>query len=395
MLSQETARLLQATDWSRTPLGPRAEWPATLRLALGICQSSRFPMFVWWGEELINIYNDAYVPVLGKRHPAAFGQPARDIWQEIWPVIGPQADLVMTKGEATWNDRVLLVMERQGYTEETYFTWSYSPIHGESGKVEGLFCACKEETEAVLAERAVEHASRMKDEFLATLSHELRTPLNAILGWTRLLSVKPALPEDVRQAVAVIERNARAQATIIQDLLDMSAIISGKVRLDSRPLDIASVVRAAIVTSMPAAQAKQIALVASVDATEPVMVAGDPGRLQQVVWNLLSNAVKFTPRGGRIEVGVTRDATNAEIRVSDSGAGIGPEFLPCVFDRFRQADASPTRRHGGLGLGLSIVKQLVELHGGTIRVTSEGEGKGATFVVSLPLAGGTETSAIR
>ena len=712
MPSKETARLLQATDWSRTPLGPLAEWPSTLRLAVGICQSSRFPMFVWWGEQLINIYNDAYIPILGKRHPNAFGKPARDSWNEIWPVIGPQADLVMNKGEATWNDRVLLVMERQGYTEETYFTWSYSPIVGESGKIEGLFCACKEDTAAVFAERArdalleqveserarlteafaqspaflavlrgpdhvfefvneryqrlvgnraiagltvrealpelegqgfleilddvyqserpfvgtavrvrvlraasgaledmyldfvyqpmrdpdghvggilvhgvdvtetrraenalasekttlemiatgrpveevlttivrgveaqtadgmicsiltldptgtkmthgaapslpdaynraihglpigpaagscgtaafqrrpvfvtdiasdplwadyrelaaahglaaccstpiissegsvlgtvamyyrephtpsehdrglirsathlagivlekdrvdqrlrnsleaeqaargeVEHASRMKDEFLATLSHELRTPLNAILGWTRLLNVKPGVADDVRQGMAVIERNARAQATIIQDLLDMSAIISGKVRLDSQPLDIATVVQASIDTAMPAAQAKQITVEAAIDAAEPVMVAGDSSRLQQVLWNLLSNAVKFTPRGGRISVRVTRDAANAEIEVSDTGAGITPAFLPYVFDRFRQADASTTRRHGGLGLGLSIVKQLVELHGGTIRVSSEGDGKGATFVVSLPLAAGTATRA--
>ena len=712
MPSPITARLLETTDWSRTPLGPRAGWPATLRLAVSICQGSRFPMFVWWGPELINIYNDAYIPILGKRHPAAFGRAARGIWGEIWPVVGPQADIVMTQGEATWNDRVLLVMERQGYTEETYFTWSYSPIRDESGRVAGLFCACKEDTDSVLAERArdallaqaeserarltdafaqspaflallrgpdhvfefvndryrqlignrevkgkgvrkalpelegqgffeilddvfasgrpyvgtgmnvrmarpgqeapeeifldfvyqpmrnadgsvagilfhgvdvtetrraedalesekqvlemiatgraapdvldtivrgveaqttdemicsilvldetgtrlvhgaapglpdaynraihgvaigpaagscgtaafqrrpvfvsdiahdplwadyralaaehglgachstpilssegavlgtvamyyrrprtpsdhdrglirsathlagivlekdrvdqrlrqsleaeqaarveVERASRMKDEFLATLSHELRTPLNAILGWTRILTLKPGVPADIRQGMDVIERNARAQATIIQDLLDMSAIISGKVRLDARPLDLATLAYSAIETATPAAQAKQIALAVAMDAPgEPLMVVGDVSRLQQVLWNLLSNAVKFTPRGGRIDVRVTRDGLHGEVRVSDSGAGIDPEFLPYVFDRFRQADASTTRRHGGMGLGLSIVKQLVELHGGTIHAASEGPGRGATFVVSLPLAATTGTS---
>jgi PAS domain S-box-containing protein len=992
--STETAALLHATDWSRTALGPMDQWPQCLRLAVGICQSSRFPMFVWWGPQLINIYNDAYVPMLGQRHPRAFGRPARDSWDDIWSVVGPQADTVMAKGEATWNERVRLVMERHGYSEETWFTWSYSPILDESGAIGGLFCAVKEETPTILAERErdrllerveserarlasafsqspaflavlrgpehvfefaneryydligrrdlvgkpvreavpelgsqgffdlldrvygtgeayvgtntrvlvrrppgdeleaiyldfvyqpmrdaqgavegilahgidvtektraegrdrfllaldeavrpltdpaaitaasarrlaeyldadrcayadvaededtvdrvgaytlagpdialhariadygeelrwllragrsvvvrdvethepplgtlaayrnarvramivvpllkagrlvgtmgvqqrtprtwtpdevelvrqvasrcwesierarvertlresearfrqladampqivytarpdghvdyfnrqwyeytglpegsigleswksvhtaegllrvlevwpealrsgepyeieyplrrhdgvyrwhlgralpikddegrvvrwfgtntdihalremkdavasekrvlekiatgaplpealeeiargaeaqssegmlcsilvldeagerlrhgaapslpeaynqaidgepigpsvgscgtaafqrrpvfvtdiandplwegykglaaahglaaccstpvigsdgtvlgtvamyyrephhpgphdveliqsatrlagivlerelvdrrlrqsleaeqaaraeAERAGRMKDEFLATLSHELRTPLTAILGWTRILRLKPDLSGDILQGVDVIERNARAQTTIIQDLLDMSAIISGKVRLSVQPVDLPALVQAALDTAMPAAQAKQIRIESALDPEAGLPITGDPSRLQQVLWNLLTNAVKFTPREGRIRVVLERVGAQVEVRVSDSGAGIAPEFLPHVFDRFRQADASTTRRYGGLGLGLSIVKQLVELHGGSVSASSEGPGRGATFVVTLPVS---------
>jgi PAS domain S-box-containing protein len=231
-----------------------------------------------------------------------------------------------------------------------------------------------------------ERASRMKDEFLATLSHELRTPLNAILGWTRIIHLKPDLPTDLLQGVDVIERNARAQATIIQDLLDMSAIVSGKVRLNMQPLDVETVAQAALDTVAPAAQAKQIQLACLVQTPGDTLVSGDGSRLQQVLWNLLSNAVKFTPREGRVEVMVRRAGSNVDVHVSDTGAGIAPDFLPHVFDRFRQADASTTRRFGGLGLGLSIVKQIVELHGGTVRAASPGVNRGATFTVSLPVA---------
>ena len=715
MLS-DTATRLQTIDWAGTALGPRDRWPHGLRVAVDLCLDSRFPMFVWWGPELVNVYNDSYAPLLGMKHPAAFGRPAREVWADIWPAIGPQVERVLTAGEATWNERVMLVMQRSGYAEEAYFTWSYSPIRDDDGAIVGLLCVCKEDTPVILAERerdqllaqvetersrlasafaqspaflavlrgprhvfefvnerylslvgrqdivgrpvaealpefrdqgffelldrvyrtgepfigtavkvavrrgdelqeryldfvyqpmrdsdgtiagilahgvdvtakhraeersregegryrqiadelkvekkalemiakgaplgqvldtiargaesqsrsgmicsilvldesgqrlrhgaapglpdayndaidglaigpsvgscgtaafqrrpvfvtdiatdplwadfrplASEHqlaaccstpilgsddtvlgtvamyyrtprapdahevaviesathlagivlekeradrrlrqsleseqaarseaerASRMKDEFLATLSHELRTPLNAILGWTRILRLKGGIAPDVAQGVDVIDRNARAQATIIQDLLDMSAIISGKVRLTVVTMDVAVLVDAAIATAAPAAQAKNIRLDARIGGGGPVLVSGDASRLQQVLWNLISNAVKFTPRDGRIRVDVATADGHARIEVTDTGMGIAPEFLPFVFDRFRQADASTTRRHGGLGLGLAIVKQLVELHGGTVTVASDGPGHGATFAVTLPL----------
>jgi signal transduction histidine kinase len=238
--------------------------------------------------------------------------------------------------------------------------------------------------ELASARLEAERASRMKDEFLATLSHELRTPLNAILGWTQILKKNPGDVNDMQEGLEVIERNSRAQTQIIEDLLDMSRIISGKVALTVQRLDLASVLRTALETVKPAAQAKGIRLRPELE-SRGVLVSGDINRLQQVFWNLLSNAVKFTPRGGQVQVILERVESQVEVSVIDSGEGIESQFIPHVFDRFRQADASTTRRHGGLGLGLSIVKQLVELHGGTVRVKSPGAGKGSTFVVSLPL----------
>ena len=230
-----------------------------------------------------------------------------------------------------------------------------------------------------------ERAGRMKDEFLATLSHELRTPLNAILGWATIIRGSGNDPDDVTQGIEVIERNARAQSQIIEDLLDMSRIISGKVRLDVQRVDLAAIVTAAVATARPTAEAKGVQLAAVIDPLHGVAINGDASRLQQVLWNLLSNAVKFTPKGGRVQVMLARVNSHLEISIIDTGEGIGTEFLPYVFDRFRQADASTTRRHGGLGLGLSIVKQLVELHGGSIRAQSGGSGLGTSFVVVLPL----------
>lgn len=238
------------------------------------------------------------------------------------------------------------------------------------------------------AERAArteaERVGRMKDEFLATLSHELRTPLNAILGWSQLLSGGDNDPDELKQGLETIDRNARVQAQLIEDLLDMSRIISGKVRLEVQQVDLAAVVDAALNTVRLAAQAKEIRLVKAFG-TQSSYVSGDPGRLQQVVWNLLSNAIKFTPSGETVEVLLERHNKGyIEIRVADTGAGIKKEFLPYVFDQFRQADASTTRAHGGLGLGLAIVKSLVELHGGVVAVESEGPGLGSTFTVRLP-----------
>jgi signal transduction histidine kinase/CheY-like chemotaxis protein len=234
------------------------------------------------------------------------------------------------------------------------------------------------------ARMEAERANRLKDEFLATLSHELRTPLNAISGWTELLKQEPDDVGTVKEGVAAIERNVRAQAQLIEDLLDMSRIASGKVRLDVKPINIAEVVNAAIETVAPAARAKGVTLRPILD-TKPCVVSADPGRLQQVIWNLLSNGVKFTPKGGEVQVVLELVNSTVQISISDSGEGIPPEFLPHIFERFSQADGSPSRRHGGLGLGLSIVKTLTEMHGGSVAVESEGKGKGSTFRLILPV----------
>ncbi len=278
-----------------------------------------------------------------------------------------------------------------------HFEYILAPVLGPAGEVLSVAGTSRniserkrvelEREEAFATEQAAraeaERASQMKDDFLATLSHELRTPLNAILGWANVLSTD-ATPEDYREGVQVIERNARAQARIIDDLLDMNRIMSGKVRLDVQRTDLAGVVEAALETVRPAAAAKDVRLQSILD-PQAQSVSGDPNRLQQVFWNLLSNAVKFTPKGGRVQVLLERVNSHLEVSIVDSGEGIAPDFLPFVFDRFRQADPSTTRFHGGLGLGLAIVKQLVELHGGNVKARSAGRGSGATFIVSLPL----------
>ena len=233
--------------------------------------------------------------------------------------------------------------------------------------------------------REAQAANRTKDEFLATVSHELRTPLNAILGWAQLLRGGNLEEGELERALETIERNARAQAQLIEDLLDISRIITGKLRLDVRPIELAGVIEAAVDSVRPAADAKGIRFQVVLD-PRAGPVSGDANRLQQVVWNLLVNAIKFTPRDGRVGVNLARVNSHVEITVSDTGEGIEPTLLPHIFDRFRQADASTTRRHGGLGLGLSIVRHLVELHGGTVHAESGGAGQGSLFTVKLPLA---------
>ena len=240
-----------------------------------------------------------------------------------------------------------------------------------------------------------EAAGRMKDEFLATVSHELRTPLSAILGWATMLNRGQLEPAMASRGIESIERNAKAQAQLVEDLLDVSRIISGKMRLDIKPVILTSIINEALDVVRPAAEAKSIRLKVNIDSDSDQLRA-DPARLQQIIWNLVSNSIKFTPARGEVTVNVGRSASMAEISVSDTGEGINPKFLPYVFDRFQQADSSVTRKHGGLGLGLAITRHLVEMHGGTIEAHSEGEGRGATFTVKLPVpAAYRQTSLMR
>ena len=234
------------------------------------------------------------------------------------------------------------------------------------------------------AREDAEMANRLKDEFLATLSHELRTPLTAVLGWARMLRSGHGDEKSLERGLASIERNATAQARLVDDLLDVSRIVSGKMRLDIRVVDLPAVVESAVEAVRPAASAKQIRLQTSLDPLAGPVV-GDPDRLQQIVWNLVSNSVKFTPREGQVQVRLARSDAHVDIVVSDSGQGMAPDVVPHVFERFRQADSSSTRAHGGLGLGLALVKHLVELHGGSVAAQSAGPGQGATFAVRLPI----------
>src|SRR5262249_28864427 len=227
-------------------------------------------------------------------------------------------------------------------------------------------------------------ANRVKDEFLAMLSHELRTPLNAILGWTRILRTGSIGEADRSRALETIERNAKSQARLIEDLLDVSRIIAGKLRLDVTPVDLTKVIADAIDVVRPAANAKGISVRVELD-SRACCVSGDSARLQQTMGNLLSNAVKFTPNNGSVQISLQRKGDDVEISIADTGRGIDPEFLPFVFESFRQADSSLTRKHGGLGLGLAIARQLVEMHGGTVAAYSEGTGRGSTFVLRFPI----------
>ncbi|WP_437680827.1 hybrid sensor histidine kinase/response regulator [Sorangium sp. So ce131] len=293
---------------------------------------------------------------------------------------------------------VTLGLERRDGTL-VWLSVNARPLRAADGAVAGVVTSffdvtarrrAEEERQSLLsaaqaARREAEAASQLKDEFLATMSHELRTPLTAVLGWIRMLRTGK-LSEDRREkALETVERNAQAQAQLVDDLLDISRIMAGKLRLDVQPIELVAVIEAALEVVRPAADAKGVRLELLLDPGVGA-VSGDAGRLQQVVWNLLSNAVKFTSRGGVVHVRLERVDASAEVVVSDTGQGIDPAFLPYVFEQFRQADSGTTRKHGGLGLGLTIVKSLVEMHGGTAHATSEGRGRGAAFTVRLPLA---------
>jgi PAS domain S-box-containing protein len=278
-----------------------------------------------------------------------------------------------------------------------YIEWHNSNLVDESGKMVSVLSLGLDITERQQGEQEreqllererqaredAETINRIKDEFLAVLSHELRSPLNPILGWTKLLQTRQFDPQSTTRALQIIERNAKLQAQLIEDLLDVSRILRGKLVLNVAPVNLITTIQAALETMELAASAKGIQI--QTQLTPVGLIQGDAGRLQQVVWNLLSNAIKFTPTGGRVEVSLERVSHYAQIQVKDNGKGIIPEFLPYVFDYFRQADSSTTRQFGGLGLGLAIVRHLTELHGGAVAVESPGEGRGATFTVKLPL----------
>jgi signal transduction histidine kinase/FixJ family two-component response regulator len=537
----EMASLIGHLDWASTPLGARSRWSRSLKAAVAMILHSRHPMFLWWGPELVQIYNDAYVPSFGLgKHPTALGQRGRECWPEIWSIIGPQIDDVMHSGVASWHEDALVPIFRNGAIEEVYWTYGYSPVFDDDGAIGGTLVVCTETTgrvraareeaalraeierdrarlqqffaqapagicilrgpeltfefandhyralvgrrdiigkplltalpelegqgldtllhdvmasgeayvgrerplrmdrrglgvlddayytfiyspvrdasgrvEAVIAlaldvsdevfakrqaeelraallaseqraRQAAELASRAKDDFLSTASHELRTPLNAILGWARMIQ-SGALPNsDFLRGVDSIERNARSQVRLIDDILDGSRIITGKLHLEVRPLDLTALVQAAVDALRPSADTKRITVTVTVDAAAK-WVSGDAVRLQQVVWNLVNNAIKFTPKGGTIDVTLSRVGTDVQFIVADTGEGIAADFLPHVFERFRQAEGSTTRRHGGLGLGLALVRHLVEAHGGTVHAHSDGQGRGSIFTVTLPV----------
>jgi PAS domain S-box-containing protein len=312
-------------------------------------------------------------------HPAEahIGRTVR----EMIPRVAEQAEPLLLEVIRTGEPR--LGVELVGETDASpgiVHTWNehWWPVRDETAKVVGVHIAVEDITDRKRLEDELQHANRIKDEFLAILSHELRAPLNTILGWTQLLA-RAEDPATVRRAAEAIQRAARMQQTLVGDLLDVSAIVAGKMRLDRRPVSVSQALRGAVDSVRASAEAKHIELRVEIDADATVL--GDLNRLQQIFWNLLSNAVKFTPRDGRVTAVVHRRDGECEVQVSDTGRGIAPEFLPSVFDRFRQH--SPGAQ-GGLGLGLAIVQHLTERHGGRVSADSAGEGRGAAFTVRLP-----------
>ncbi|HWL95305.1 MAG TPA: PAS domain S-box protein [Phycisphaerae bacterium] len=352
--------------------------------------ANTIPQLAWMArpDGWIFWYNDRWYEFTGTTAEQMQGWR----WEAVHdPMILPQ---VLERWRACLHEGVNFEMEFPLRGADGRFRWfltRVAPLRDESERIIFWFGTNTDITdrqEVLEAERAareeLERTGRMKDEFLATLSHELRTPLNAIVGWVDLLRRRPADQAVMAEGLAVIDRNARVQTQLISDLLDMSRIISGKVRLDMQRVELPSVIESAIESVRPTADAKGVRIRVLLDAVAGP-VTGDPARLQQIFWNLLTNAVKFTPKNGKIEVLLERINSHLEISVADTGVGIRPEFLPYIFERFTQADSSVTRRHGGLGIGLAIVKHLVELHNGSVRAKSAGEGEGATFIVALPL----------
>jgi len=354
-----------------------------------------------WSSAAEKIFGWLAEEVIGK-----YIQDLHIVYEEDMTAVAEVSDRLLSGQEAQ------IIQYNRNYTKDgrvIYCEWYNSSITNEEGSVTSVLSLVLDVTERIQAEKALrqselmvteeraqalereraarielERASRMKDEFLAIVSHELRSPLNGILGWSRLLRTRKLSPEKIEQALESIERNAQAQTQLIEDLLDISRIIRGNIRLLVRPTKLIPVIQAALDTVRPIANTKSIQIISRLN-FDIGLVSADPERLQQVIWNLLSNAVKFTPEGGRVEICLEQVETNVQIQVIDTGTGISLEFLPYVFDRFRQADATTTRNQGGLGLGLAIVRNLVELHNGKVSVASPGEGQGATFTVQLPL----------
>jgi PAS domain S-box-containing protein len=505
--------MMRAHDWSASPLGQPSGWPLALRTVVGLMLNSKFPMFVAWGAELGFLYNDAYCDILGDKHPGALGRRFRDDWSEIWADVGPLADSAMA-GESTYSDRLYLVMNRHGYDEPTWFTYSYSPVRDETGRVAGMYCTCVEVTEEVLAEnyrneenerfralfaqapgimavlRGPDHvfeltnqsylqlighrqlvgrsarealpevvgqgffelldrvyssgepfvghglavrlqrepngpleeryidfvyqpirdangevsgifvegsdvtarklvedelraANRQKDQFLAMLAHELRNPLAPIMTAAQLLRMGRMDNKSVANASEIIVRQAAHMTDLVNDLLDVSRVTRGLVTLEKDELDLNVIVAAAVEQVRPLIDARRHSLTLQLSG-QPAHVIGDRTRLVQVISNILNNAAKYTAPGGSVMLAVTVDEGRVFVTVRDNGVGIAPEVLPYIFDLFTQAERTPDRSQGGLGIGLALVKSLIALHGGTVQVKSAGLGQGSEFSLCLP-----------
>jgi PAS domain S-box-containing protein len=367
---------------------------STIRLA-AIVASSNDAIIGKTLEGIITNWNDGARRIFGYSEEEVVGQPINILIPDDRQDEEPKIIERLKRGERVDHYQTVRV-RKDGQKIDLSLT--ISPIRNALGQIIGASKIARDITEhirlqaererllqqAQTAREQAEKANRVKDEFVATVSHELRTPLNAILGWSSMLLSDKLKGADARRGLETIERNARLQAQLIEDILDVSRSISGKLRLDIKPVELISVIRAAVDAVRPAAQGKDIQLQLLLDPAAD-HVQADATRMQQIIWNLLANAIKFTPKRGFVQVKLDRVESRAQVTVTDTGEGISPDFLPFIFNRFQQGDGTTTRRHGGLGLGLAIARHLVEMHGGTIEAASEGLDKGSTFTVAFPL----------
>jgi len=514
----EMGALIRAHDWEKTPLGPPGHWPQALKVAVRILLSCGHPMFIWWGPQLIQFYNDAYCRSIGpERHPSALGQEGRQCWQEIWPIIGPQIEQVMAGKGHTWHENQLVPITRHGSRQDVYWTYSYSPIddpHAPNGvggvlvicaettdqvlneqrwkmaeakwralfdlapvfmctmkgpqhifeytnpeylrlvarrdivgkpvadalpeivtqgflglldqvyqtgrpyqghavpvdlasasghaeqrhyvdfiyqplttednQVTGIFVVGYDVTDSVLSGQRLQEQDRRKDEFLAMLAHELRNPLAPITNVAQWLTQNATDQVEIRKAGEMLKRQCTQLTHLVNDLLDVSRITRGVIELKNSVVNIDQVVRIALESAQPQMADKKQELV-YLPHEQTLFVFGDAQRLVQCLSNMLVNAIKYTPPGGVIQVAVTQMDGEVAIEIADNGIGIAPEMLPRIFDLFTQVDPTIDRAQGGLGIGLSIVHRLVQMHGGTFTAASEGLGRGSQFTIRLPL----------
>jgi signal transduction histidine kinase len=384
---EEMGERLRAYDWAATPLGEPGSWPHALKTLVALMLSSRQPMFMAWGREhQVWLYNDAFIPIMGDKHPQRLGRHAlREVWSEARDALTPLFDRVFA-GEPVRMEDFSLELDRHGRLEEAHFSFSYTPVRDESGSIQGLFGACIEITDSIAlraSEARLRDNDRRKDEFLATLAHELRNPLAPLRSAIFLMKSAPDAGR-VQSLRDMMERQVDQIVRLVDDLLDVSRITQGKIVLRMEPVDIAAVVSGALETAAPAVSKAGCRTRVSLPA-QPTVVNADAVRLTQVLSNLINNAAKFSDSGATIDVSASVEADHAVISVADQGIGIAPEKLEEIFEMFSQLDASLDRTKSGLGLGLPLARRLVELHGGTLRAASAGEGRGSVFTVRLPL----------
>jgi signal transduction histidine kinase len=372
-------------DWARTPLGEPAGWPQPLKTLVGLMLASRQPMFLAWGAGQTWLYNEPFVPILGGKHPAALGRPAlAEVWSEARQVLEPLFDRVFA-GEPVHMDDFGLMLDRHGRLEEAHFAFSYTPVRDESGAVAGLFGVCIETTEGVRMQQKLRDADRRKDEFLATLAHELRNPLAPLRNALYLSRQGGADAGRSPKLQQMMERQVDHMVRLVDDLLDVSRISRGKIELRPETVDVGKLMDQAVESTAAAAGAGGHSVVVS-HPSAPLLVRGDALRLTQVLCNLINNAIKFSEAGASVYLGAGREGDEVVVVVKDRGIGIPADKLEEIFEMFAQLDRSLARSKSGLGLGLPLARQLVQLHGGSLRASSEGPGRGSEFIVRLPRA---------